>query len=121
MFHVYLLIDPRNDRVFYVGCSKNLKQRLSNHASDVGSSASLYMRWLKRASVKPRVEIVASFEDRHEAFDFEYKTLDSYPDTLNTMRRGWVPNIGYARIDDQFLDRHYKLWNSERGQAGASS
>lgn len=63
IWYIYILIDPRNDEVRYVGWSFNVAQRLSAHISTAPTTPSYKAHWIRQlfaAGLRPRCEIIDS-------------------------------------------------------------
>ncbi len=63
--YVYALVDPFDNLIKYVGCSKQPKKRLYEHWTqfhDWGGKAE-WMRGLKKKGIKPRLFVLASYPD----------------------------------------------------------
>lgn len=89
-FYVYLYVDPRTDRVFYVG--KGVKGRALAHLSETGESRKLrLLRELGEAGLEPRIEILAhALPDEEAAFRLEAAAIDLLGlDDLTNDVRGW--------------------------------
>lgn len=58
---VYALVDPRNNEVRYVGCSKNVPARTLEHTRGFSGSATVgkWTRQLRKLGLKPRVFLLA--------------------------------------------------------------
>lgn len=66
---VYALVDPRNNEIRYVGCSKNVPARTLEHARGFSGSEAVgnWTRKLRKLGLKPRVFLLAlvDVEQRH--------------------------------------------------------
>jgi len=63
MYFVYVIQSLTNPEKTYIGCTEDLKKRLSNHNAGSSSHTSKYVPW------KLIVHLV--FEDKFTAFEFE--------------------------------------------------
>jgi len=90
-FYVYVLVDPRTDRPFYVG--KGTGQRLLAHGieADLGGeirtdSAKLrQIRDIRTGAVEPRIDIVRHGLSEDEAFLVEAALIDCLDDLTNAV------------------------------------
>lgn len=62
MWHVYALIDPRDNATFYVGLSGDPKRRFRTHLSSRKGSASARVWELRGTGLLPRLETISSHE-----------------------------------------------------------
>ena len=90
-FYVYVLIDPRDNTVFYVG--KGTGQRLLSHGreallkADAGprSDKVARIREIRASGVEPRTDIVRHGIEEHEAFLIEAALIDCLDDLSNAV------------------------------------
>src|SRR4051812_37105623 len=84
MFFTYGLIDPRDNRVFYVGQSAHLRDRMCAHSSCDPANPS-YSREANLRDVGIRFQfcIFGEFETRHEAMRLERILAPTLPDLWN--------------------------------------
>ncbi len=88
-FYVYVLVDPRDDTVFYVG--KGSKQRLLAHGREAdltidekrGSGKVRRIRTIREAGSEPRVDVVRHGLDESQALLVEAALIDSLDGLLN--------------------------------------
>lgn len=82
-YYTYILIDPRNDKLFYVGCGQ--KKRMYQHEKDVqrnrvpnGTNTKLGNKIKKILSIGKKVKYKKIFitENRQEAFDKEIEMIE---------------------------------------------
>jgi predicted GIY-YIG superfamily endonuclease len=81
-FHTYILIDPENKLVRYVGATRNPKARFSAHLS----TTSIYSTQAKREWISyllsnnllPIMEIVGTFDTKEEAANHEIELYHKY-------------------------------------------
>jgi hypothetical protein len=89
-YYVYLLIDPRNRRTFYVG--KGRGARAAIHLEAKGKSpVAQTIRGIRRAGRQPQIDILAhGLLDAETAFRVEAAVIDSLGlDQLVNRVRGW--------------------------------
>jgi predicted GIY-YIG superfamily endonuclease len=86
---VYVIVDPRNRKPFYVGITKYLWYRFDQHRTDSGSAAWPRVNELLAAGYSP-VRIHKPYRlcaDRNEALRLEHRLINSIPGLLNRERR----------------------------------
>lgn len=89
-YYVYLLVDPRDDAVFYVG--KGSKQRLLAHGREAdltsneqpSSSKVRRIQAIRRAGWEPRVDVIRHGLDESQALLVEAALIDSLDGLANT-------------------------------------
>jgi hypothetical protein len=89
-FYVYLYIDPRNGRPFYVGKGKG--RRVLAHLDAVGNNRKAKtIRELRRKKLEPRIEILAhNLPSEEAAFRLESTIIDLIGlKELSNQVRGW--------------------------------
>ncbi len=100
-YYVYLLIDPRNEEVFYVGKGHN--DRALNHLASPGEQEKgERIRAIRAAGFEPRVDILTHGMDSDgEALRIEAAVIDACPRQQLTNRiRGWhTRNFGRMSLD----------------------
>lgn len=74
-WYVYALTDPRDGISFYIGLTATPERRLGQHHSDWGSGARRKCEDLKRAGLRARLDIIATFTDRERAKDYERRCI----------------------------------------------
>lgn len=80
---IYALIDPRNDKVMYIGKSIDIDRRIKGHLSQKSLESNIRFFWieeLKREGLTPRVKVIKECEinelDRYETEIIkQYKSL----------------------------------------------
>jgi predicted GIY-YIG superfamily endonuclease len=86
MNNIYYLIDPINNKVRYVGNTKNPKQRYSQHLKDAEKSQNTRkQRWiltLKQNKMVPLMKIVETHPDDDIARQLEEKHVIKNIDTV---------------------------------------
>lgn len=101
-FYVYLYVDPRNDRVFYVG--KGQGRRCLVHLGAKGESRKIrVLNDLRAAGLKPRLEVLAhQLPDEESAFRIEAAVIDLLGlDSLTNEVRGWRSiQLGRLTLDE---------------------
>lgn len=97
MIYIYCLIDPRNDRVFYVGQSINPNKRLRNHISVSRSSKvenphkERVIKSILNDSFEPKVEILSEHKDQISANKSEIQWINSFSNLTNVSTGGNFP------------------------------
>ena len=97
-WEVYGLIDPRNDKVFYIGCSKiGSKNRAKAHGLDSASSAYWIYRDIEALGLVVGVCIFGSFNEKISARVLEGRLILALPDIVNNKKnwRGLPSSILY--------------------------
>jgi len=82
---VYGLIDPRNQRLFYIGYSSKLSDRLVAH-HNTGSNdcwSALVMKELEDLDLRVEHCILGEFDSKKEALELEKKLIRLLPNTVN--------------------------------------
>lgn len=86
-YYVYYLHDPNNDKVRYVGISKNPKQRFNAHMNPSFSHENTHKtNWinkLKLSGLKPYYSIAYSFESLEDCKDKEIELINTLPNLTN--------------------------------------
>ncbi len=83
-YHIYILTDPLDGLVKYVGCTVNPKSRLSNHisqCSDASCGGLKKVKWirdLKENNVRPTMTIVRACDTIEQAKIIEKQTYDLF-------------------------------------------
>lgn len=106
-FYVYLLIDPRDDRIFYVGKGKN--ERPLDHVSDPQASRKKQvLDELAALGREPRIEVLAhQLPDEETAFRIEAAVIDVLGlASLTNAVRGWN-SVRYGRLSLSELITYY--------------
>ena len=88
--YVYLYVDPRDDRVIYVGKGKG--ERILSHLGAHGESRKARaLEDLERAGLEPRLEVLAhALADEEVALRIEAAVIDLLGlDDLTNLCRGW--------------------------------
>ncbi|HET6569768.1 MAG TPA: hypothetical protein VFG50_17515 [Rhodothermales bacterium] len=89
-YYVYLYVDPRTGKPFYVGKGKG--DRVLSHMSEAGESRKLQMiKELRDEGLEPRMDILAhGLRDEETAFRIEAAVIDLIGlDELTNRVRGW--------------------------------
>ena len=87
--YVYLLIDPRDDSVFYVG--KGVGARCLTHLKETGESEkNKTIDAIRASGHEPEIEILThGFPDGETALAVESAVIDSFPpESLTNQKRG---------------------------------
>lgn len=80
---VYGLFDPRTNRFFYVGITKNPHYRFASHRNDKCSSARSTIRSIEAAGAKCELKILAISEERGGALAIEHHFICNLPGLVN--------------------------------------
>ena len=106
MKYIYLLVDPTNKKIRYVGATSNPKSRLRQHIQDAAkpkkTPKTKKQNWilsLSKKGISPHMKIIDSKKDEAEARKIEEKTVIKY---INTIYNIHMPGKGSFSID------HYK-------------
>lgn len=101
-FYVYELIDPRTDKVFYVGKGQN--DRVDQHEIEAARGGQSHkcnlIRKIKASGNKVKKNIVQRFSDENEAYSFETKRISEIglENLTNVMPGGpWSNALKVAR------------------------
>ena len=89
-YYVYLYIDPRSGKPFYVG--KGQRQRALSHLSAEGESRKVrILQELKQQGIMPQIDILAhALPNEETAFRIEAAIIDLFGlDHLSNAARGW--------------------------------
>lgn len=87
-WYVYGLIDPRGCRIFYVGMTHNMRERLSQHSSCRESAAWQTIQEIKRDKVKVIMCEFAVFGSEESARLLESHLISCIPNILNRTHIG---------------------------------
>jgi uncharacterized protein len=93
-YYVYLYIDPRTDRPFYVG--KGVGKRCFSHLKDLRESRKTsVLAELRKLSLKPRIEMLKYGLTEEQALLVEATAIDLLRlDTLTNQVRGFGARVG---------------------------
>jgi hypothetical protein len=106
-YYVYLYIDPRTERAFYVG--KGCGDRVLAHLSVKGESRKArVVEELRQAGLAPRIDILAhQLPDEETALRIEAAVIDLLGlDNLTNLMRGWR-SIEFGRVPLLELNTYY--------------
>src|SRR5713101_2100460 len=96
---VYGLIDPRDNSVFYIGCSENVHRRVREHCCDSASSAWPRCRDIESSGLTIEFCILGVFDIKLKARLLEGRLILTLPAILNkktyhalprAMRHRWL-------------------------------
>ncbi len=89
-FYVYLYVDPRNEKPFYVGKGQG-SRALAHLSASAESRKVAVLRELSEAGIEPRIDILAhALRDEETAFRIEAAVIDLLGfDDLTNEARGW--------------------------------
>lgn len=117
-WYVYIIKDPRNQNIFYVGKGKDYRTSATLYIKDKGCNhiKRMIIESIRNDSYEPIVEIVARFETENEALQFEKTLISKYgriikgtgqlanlSDGGDTSNAGWIPS-----------ENTRKIWSSQR-------
>lgn len=106
-YYVYLYIDPRDDRPFYVG--KGQRERALSHLSEEAESRKCArIAELRAIGIEPRIDVLAhGLRDEETAFRIEAAVIDLFGlDVLTNEVRGWR-SLQLGRIPLAELTMYY--------------
>lgn len=88
-YYVYLYIDPRSGKPFYVGKGKG--KRALSHLNEKGESRKTQtIKELRSENLEPQLDILAhGLPDEEITFKIEAAVIDLLGDELTNERRGW--------------------------------
>lgn len=90
--YVYMLVDPRDDTVFYVGKGQGTRawhhERNVRTGTERNAAKALRIGEILEASLTVGVEIVASFDNAADALDLERDLIRSLKDGLTNIANG---------------------------------
>lgn len=87
IWNVYRLVDPRDEKPFYIGCTMTPYGRYLGHMTDPASSAWPRMRDIKDAGLRADMGIVAEFDNKWVARSHERQLIIETDGLLNRERR----------------------------------
>lgn len=77
MHHVYKLTVPGDSQHLYIGTTNNPHARLVQHKINASGNPQKH-QWIKDAvskGIQPKLEVIATFEDRKDAFNLESQLI----------------------------------------------
>lgn len=83
---VYGLCDPRGQHIFYIGITRNLKDRLNAHRRDRSSAAYQRVAEIEAAGYECEMNVFRECRTRDEAIEHEAQLISSLPDLVNRDR-----------------------------------
>lgn len=108
-YFIYAIVDPRDDLVYYVGCTMDLKRRTREHRAGYCDSVQEIMKSLAREGRTIRVDILAEAETKEEGRVLEKQWIERYKEDDqplgNTVYIGW--NKGYKKRVFKILHQHW--------------
>ena len=93
IWYVYLLIDPRDNRPFYVGCTKNPRNRFDGHHSDWANRTRRRIIEIKEAGHGCKMWVVRAYNTKAEARDYEDSLIASHMANGTRLLNGTFFNI----------------------------
>lgn len=99
MRYIYVLLEPDADIVRYVGQTTDPKQRLVAHLACPGENKAKdeWIKRLKTAGLKPRMEVVQRTKDNHEAALAEEEWIEFYRVHHHPVLNGVRPYVLHHR------------------------
>lgn len=95
---VYALVDPRDEAIFYIGCSVGLSARLRCHASSAGSPAQPRIRELRALGLTVEIRELSRHTEKWSALNEEEHLIESLPRLVNRAIPGMrCEFVGYRR------------------------
>ena len=64
-YYIYVLVDPRNNKPFYVGSTSNPKRRMTEHNT----------RWSKIRGIRPIMKIKRKTLNQERAWELEFQLI----------------------------------------------
>lgn len=96
---VYGLVDPRTAKVFYVGCTSKLKQRITAHHCDPASAAYWRCHDLRAVGLRAECIIFATAETKIAVKVVEARLILSIPDLVNSKKPcGMAQDFGWTDL-----------------------
>jgi hypothetical protein len=86
---IYFLVDPRDQKPFYIGISMSPWGRFDNHRHDPSSAAHRRLMDIIQTTGAKRGDILKIHKEcrnRDEALDLEYRLINSTPGLVNKCR-----------------------------------
>lgn len=95
-YFVYQLVDPRNDKPFYIG--KGCRSRPNHHLNENANNTTNMRKYNKIQSIRkdglePIIEIVQRFENESDAYALETELISNTSDLTN-LQPGGVGGFG---------------------------
>lgn len=95
-YHVYGLIDPRDGKLFYIGCTKSLTARIASHRNiDWVCSSAFTCRDIKAAGLRLEHKVFGEYADKITAKWHERELILSTTGLVNKTRNGVLSFIMY--------------------------
>lgn len=104
-YYVYLYVDPRNNKPFYVGKGRG-PRALAHLAATGPSRKARRLRAIRRVGLKARIDILAHGLDEKTAFRVEGAVIDALGLDTNVARGRHSPQFGRLPLRD--LIAHYR-------------
>lgn len=83
IWHVYGLVDPRTNEIFYVGATTDPEMRKNAHKSDSASAAWHRIQEIAAAGLEHDIKVIKKFADKKTAIDHENYLIKSMPSLVN--------------------------------------
>ena len=104
MVYIYGLVDPRDDRVKYVGKTVNLKERLSEHIRRCHEKRTPKNAWIVHLlglGLSPTTQVIETCDEENWK-EREKFWISSYPDLKN-----WTAGGDGGRQSDECIEKHW--------------
>jgi len=104
MAHIYGLVDPRNNKVRYVGKTSDLKERLAGHIRDCRKSNTAKNNWIARLlslGFEPEIVVIEECEEK-DWQERERHWISVYPNLTN-----WTAGGDGGRQSDECIKQHW--------------
>jgi len=112
MEHVYALICPIENKIKYIGLSKNIKERFLQHCSNPLKTTKLWILKLKKNNQKPKL-IILETTDKNNGNILEKKWINFYnkiDKLLNkNLKKENETNVYTFRLDFDILTKSENL------------
>lgn len=94
MWHLYALVDPSDESVFYIGLSKYPEERRHIHESNHASAAMHMVRTLRDMGFPPFLKILATYTDYKKAAAAEIRAIKQREGLVNRYPKGrWIREV----------------------------
>lgn len=92
-WHVYRLVDPRNCKPFYVGCTTVSKDRFQDHVDNPAAAARARCRQLRDLGLHPKLKIVRAFDRKRAAYEFANRLILTTHGLVNAPLEFFSPRV----------------------------
>lgn len=113
-FYVYLLVDPRDDKPFYVGKGQNWRawqHERDVRAGKVGANAKKVRRIqeIVDAGLSVTIAIAGVYDLESKALDREFKLIDASPNLVNAVPGGQGQGLSAKESARRMHARHLRM------------